>query len=80
MEAERPDHLLPENRTRPQYYEQHWQQKDQTTYILRAENGHKWSGAALATERPDHLLPEGRVRPQMVKSKNGSRKTRPLTN
>jgi hypothetical protein len=52
LAAERPGHLLSEGRTRPKNgQEQDLQQKDETTYSLRAEKGHKMVKSRISSRK-----------------------------
>ena len=75
--AERPGHLHPEGRIRPQNgQEQHWQQKDQTTYCLRPQRDQEWYW-----QQKDQMTHKLRAEQchKMVRNNIGSRKTRLLT-
>jgi hypothetical protein len=83
LAAEIPDYLQTEGRTRPQNgQERDWQQKNQTTYFLRAQQGHKMVRSKIGSRISDQTTYELRAEQghKMVRSRIGSRKTRPLTN
>ena len=61
LAAKRPDHLLAEiRRWPPNGQQQILQQRDQITYILKAEMATKQLAAGLSAKRPDHLHTESR--------------------
>jgi hypothetical protein len=80
LAVERPDHLQAEGRTMPQNgQEQHWLQKDHTTYSLKAED-HKMVRSRIGCRktRPLTIWRQNKAT-KMVRSRIGSRNSRPLT-
>jgi hypothetical protein len=80
FETKRPNHLPTEGMRWPSKGQQQiLQQRDQITYILRAEIATHGSAACFVVMRPDHLQAEGRDGHQWLSSMFCSNETRSLT-